>query len=399
MTEKDKAPVLVFTTQDGTEWRFRTWPQLIGWLTEIQQAWLWISAVPGSDPANMNHYVPAQMNNALAQAEQLRLARAPITDGINLLSQHLGNGYALPHPSTDRAARVIEIREIAGDASAKFALAVLQGLASWQNINSNETWAAMMMAMRHEPPGFATQAKHFAEERARYRKDLRRQADEVSDREARRDAQWAVVVEDAGRSATDWSKQLTRRWLRYSAKARSRQVAAMEKLHATDAAFREKMALKAPVEYWEKKAEKHRKAEWWARLWVLIYFPVALGSIGSAFWFTGQYLLSTPTTTLPPGLYIIASAGLASTAGLLFWAGRLLTKLYLSQHHLRQDADERATMTTTYLALTAEQAAAEGDRQIILSALFRSTPDGIVKEEGGLDPSIAAALGKFLAKP
>jgi len=83
----------------------------------------------------------------------------------------------------------------------------------------------------------------------------------------------------------------------------------------------------------------------------------------------------------------------------LFWAGRLLTKLYLSQHHLRQDADERATMTTTYLALTAEQAASDGDRTIILNALFRNTPDGIVKEDGGLDPSIAAALGKFLAKP
>ncbi|MNE58137.1 hypothetical protein D3C80_1531500 [compost metagenome] len=84
---------------------------------------------------------------------------------------------------------------------------------------------------------------------------------------------------------------------------------------------------------------------------------------------------------------------------MVFWAGRLLTKLYLSQHHLRQDAEERATMTETYLALIENSAASTEDRQVILNALFRNTPDGIVKEEGGLDPSIAAALGKFLAKP
>ncbi|MNT53094.1 hypothetical protein D3C72_1901650 [compost metagenome] len=83
---------------------------------------------------------------------------------------------------------------------------------------------------------------------------------------------------------------------------------------------------------------------------------------------------------------------------MLFWLGRLLTKLYLSQHHLRQDAEERATMTTTYLALTEVSAPGDADRQIVLNALFRNTSDGIVKEEGGFDPNVAAVLGRLLAR-
>ena len=91
-------------------------------------------------------------------------------------------------------------------------------------------------------------------------------------------------------------------------------------------------------------------------------------------------------------IFIIASAGLASCAGLVFWAGRLLTKLYLSQHHLRQDAQERATMTETYLALIENGAATEADRQVILNALFRNTPDGIVKVLSSVDGPCTARV-------
>ena len=82
--------------------------------------------------------------------------------------------------------------------------------------------------------------------------------------------------------------------------------------------------------------------------------------------------------------------------GLILWVGRLLTRIYLSEQHLRHDAHEREVMTTTYLALTAEEAASDADRQIILNALFRNTPDGIVKEEGGMDPQLATFVTRML---
>lgn len=177
-------------------------------------------------------------------------------------------------------------------------------------------------------------------------------------------------------------------------------------IKAVETAYREQMGLKAPVEYWQSKAEAHRTSERWARVWVLLFFPLALVGMAIAFNNTAVSLINAAQAAqadgaapFPSAVFIVASAGLASCAGLVFWVGRLLTKLYLSQHHLRQDAEERATMTQTYLALIENDAASTDDRQVILNALFRNTPDGIVKEDGGLDPSIAAALGKFLAKP
>jgi hypothetical protein len=46
-----------------------------------------------------------------------------------------------------------------------------------------------------------------------------------------------------------------------------------------------------------------------------------------------------------------------------------------------------------------EGAASDVDRTIILNALFRNTSDGIIKEDGGLDPSLSAGLARLLAKP
>ncbi|KQS55912.1 hypothetical protein ASG17_07630 [Brevundimonas sp. Leaf363] len=176
----------------------------------------------------------------------------------------------------------------------------------------------------------------------------------------------------------------------------------MEKLHATDKAFTEQMGLRGPVKYWKDKAEAHEGSEALLRLFVIAFFVIAMGAIVWAFWSVGWTLINLAlrpdAPAIPSGVYVVASAGLGSAAAVLFWAGRLLTKLYLSQHHLRQDAQERATMAETYLALIENQAADPEDRQVILTALFRTTTDGIVKEEGGLDPSIAAALGKYLAK-
>jgi Family of unknown function (DUF6161) len=86
-------------------------------------------------------------------------------------------------------------------------------------------------------------------------------------------------------------------------------------------------------------------------------------------------LLAHPDTTsskAPIALYVVISGGLLLLSTLAFWVGRLLTKLYLSEHHLRNDAEERAVMATTYLALNHEGIALEADRQVVLAAMFRA---------------------------
>jgi len=324
--------------------------------------------------------------------------KALLQEAASIFARHLNDNYAPPHPGTDAARQIFEIRDLAGEEAAKFAFALSQELVSFANIGTNQQWRGVSLILNPEVLFAAGEAERFKRERTSYRNAAAKLFDDVRARESLRSEEWKGAVETAAGTAATWSKTLTRRWLRTSLKARARERSAMAKLHATDVTFTEKMALKAPVEYWEKKAAKHKASEGVMQGWLWVYFPLAFTCLVGMFGGVGYYLLTTPATSLPPGLTVVASAGLATSAGMLFWIGRLLTKLYLSQHHLRQDAEERATMTTTYLALTEVSAPGDTDRQIVLNALFRSTPDGIVKEEGGLDPNLASALGRFLAR-
>ena len=82
----------------------------------------------------------------------------------------------------------------------------------------------------------------------------------------------------------------------------------------------------------------------------------------------------------------------------LLWYVRMQMKLFLSERHLALDALERSTFAEVYIEFLGEKDSsneAAGQRAAVYAALFRPTTDGIVKEEGGLDPSIAAALSKF----
>ena len=134
---------------------------------------------------------------------------------------------------------------------------------------------------------------------------------------------------------------------------------------------------------------------------LLWFFPLATTTLLSVFFLVGRFLINHPeteTSKAPLALYVVISGGLLLLSTMLFWVGRLLTKLYLSEHHLRNDAEERAVMTTTYLALSTEGAAAEADRHIVLNALFRATPDGIVKDDGPSDPSLQGVLAKLMSR-
>jgi hypothetical protein len=69
--------------------------------------------------------------------------------------------------------------------------------------------------------------------------------------------------------------------------------------------------------------------------------------------------------------------------GLAFWFLRILSKIFLSQLHAWSDAQERVTMVRTYLSLLQdEKGLGAEDRRLILEALFRPAPSGIIKDDG-----------------
>jgi len=303
------------------------------------------------------------------------------------------------------SSRFSDIENTASRSAAIFDAGFQAGMISLADARSPDD---LLGAMWDVAPGLqktANLSNLLARERANTRNTLRKELDRLKQQDARRLDDWNEKLAEANSSYVGWARRRSTRWGRLTRAWEDRHKESERRIRAVEETYREKMGLAAPVEYWKTKAAQHKQAEFWSRLWVLFYFPVALGGLATAFYLTGTYLIQAATAPLiegaqafPNAVFIVASAGLASCAGLVFWVGRLLTKLYLSQHHLRQDAEERATMTETYLALIENSAASTDDRQVILNALFRNTPDGIVKEDGGLDPSIAAALGKFLAK-
>ena len=62
--------------------------------------------------------------------------------------------------------------------------------------------------------------------------------------------------------------------------------------------------------------------------------------------------------------------------------------------HLEHDAAERVTMAKTYLSLISEGHLPPGDSiNVVLTALFRPTGDGFIKDEG-----IPPATMDFLSK-
>jgi hypothetical protein len=181
------------------------------------------------------------------------------------------------------------------------------------------------------------------------------------------------------------------------------------------ASFRQDQALKAPAALWEDKHETHLTASRWS----LGLFLLSLFCIGGGAGFLVYALLHWPeqmTALLtPPWCDITTGTGctgfslrglLVSGAALtgltvLLWFARLRMKIYLSERHLAQDARERHAFAQTYLGLlengdTSQEA--QQQRSIVYAALFRPSADGMVKDEGGLDPSVTAVLSKLLSK-
>lgn len=76
-------------------------------------------------------------------------------------------------------------------------------------------------------------------------------------------------------------------------------------------------------------------------------------------------------------------------------------KLYLAERHMVLDARERRAFAQSYIGFLAEGDSSEEARQqraFVYTALFRPSSDGTVKEDGGLDPAITAALSKLLSR-
>lgn len=186
-------------------------------------------------------------------------------------------------------------------------------------------------------------------------------------------------------------------------------------LEAAVAAYTEGQAIKEPVKLWTEKEREHiSKMEG-----ALLYFQRGLMAIGLAVCAMIGFVVFSPEVIIlafaPLGCDLSAptdlcngfsfrgfliSGGALTLLTLLLWFVRLKMKEYLSERHLALDSRERRAFAQAYIGLLSEgdiSEEAKEQRAVVYASLFRPSTDGIVKEEGGLDPSISAAISKLLA--
>ncbi|MFS2108406.1 DUF6161 domain-containing protein [Sphingomonas sp. Sphisp140] len=380
---------------------FRRWSQIESFLKHEAQEWAWLEPNnQATDQFGVASHVHNQIQDALGEVANWKSANEPVVFANDMLARFSPNGTVFPSTSPT-GIRILDIRAHVGDRAAAFAYGLERRMYGLDRANCPEHLRGAMLTAF---PGMAdpTQlAERMNKERSNYRYAIQTATQRLED-ERIEQAKQAVDFLAKARGITARALQLRAHfWKSATTKWQGEADAAVADIRATESAYKEAMKLQASVEYWRTKATDHGAKESEAIGRLKVFFPIALLGMIAAFGLSGFIVISDANANhgnVPTALYVVLSGGLAVFTTMVFWIGRLLTKLYLSEHHLRNDAEERAVMTTTYLALTKEHAAEEADRQIVLTALFRSTPDGIVRDDGPVDASIQALVAKALAR-
>lgn len=141
--------------------------------------------------------------------------------------------------------------------------------------------------------------------------------------------------------------------------------------------FKENMALRSPVEYWDNRKIHHEtQARFTGKIAFGSLAALAIALVLAAFW-----VLENLGPTGKPEAWRISFLAVLAVLGI--WGVRLAVRIFLSHIHLGTDAAERVTMVKTYLSLLeGANLPNDDDRKLILSALFRPATDGLVKDEG-----------------
>jgi hypothetical protein len=159
-----------------------------------------------------------------------------------------------------------------------------------------------------------------------------------------------------------------------------------EKLGAIAATYDEKLALQQPVKYWNTRAKRHRNLSIGYSIVFLLGVALIIGGVAWAskhvvpeLWELELLVNSDAQMGDLPYWRIVV---LVVLGGILAWPVRIVSRVLLSNLHLWTDAEERVTMSNTYLSLLRSDAGLEeSDRKLILEALFRSAATGIVRED------------------
>lgn len=391
---------LTFSIGPDGDVTVRSYDELQRWLEKERAQWAWLvrgeaqvdrhnaaTAIQNEWDALINNVQNQRNNGQPLSAIQSHLA--PLSAGPLLVS------------TTAQGATVLDIRDAVGGGPASFAAGFVRAQLTMRNAQTKDDLLGAVLTVFPDMAKSADWHERLKRERANYKMAARSLTERLEKEADERNLANVELVGRASMAARRIFDQKRRKWREVQQMWQKGATSAVADIQATEAAYKEYMKLRAPVEYWEGKAKEHENREGTARTRLYWYFPITILIMTAAFVGAAWFLLNHPdteTSKAPVALYVVVSGGLLLLSSIAFWIGRILTKLYLSEHHLRNDAEERAVMATTYLALTNEGAASETERQIVLNSLFRPTPDGIVKDDGPTDASLQGLIARMATR-
>lgn len=374
-----------------------------------REAWSWLDSPP------VKGSIQGPWNTISGGLNQVRSFIGRVGDGSDPnVVQPLANALEQAFRSSRVPLSDSPVGKFIGELRSDAPVVAAAALATWMNVggvnlsNFDHAKGVVLMAafdanITNRTPSavkrsLETLQQKYQEISAKTEQETREQRTEFSREKSRQRKAVASLLRQSRRRLMAFRQDKSRQVDEITSNLGQEALAAISSIRETEALYREHMKIKGPVEYWSSKASAHREKAGNYRN-VLLGFSVIAGAILLiCLYLIADHAIKVATTDKPAAVYLVlVTLGVVLTT-IVFWAARILTRLFLSEHHLAIDAEERSVMAQTYLALTAEGQATEQERSIVLGSLFRPTADGIVKDDAAPDLSPASMLSKITAR-
>ncbi|WP_194725314.1 DUF6161 domain-containing protein [Noviherbaspirillum malthae] len=364
------------------------------WIQSEIEFWAWVASVPtGSHRGSIDEGVQC-LHNALQHVQNaIRYEgnSSAISEQLGHAQNYLRNGYIkkeLPHSSSALAERVNKVRERDPLEAIAYLFVFLpksgnifdsRDLSSWRGFLTGISELYGFPAVPHE--AYETAVSSAEKLRARVEQLLGEKTEVFNGLHRHYQTISSEITTAEQKHKDNFLEFIKANQATYD-KALQDHKDAMSNLEQT---FREKMTLRAPVEYWEGRQSHHTRRSTllgWSVFGSMSALAVAIGLIAN-------WVLSNLKADGTPEAWRVSVLALIGVLGV--WAVRLIVRMFLSNVHLGTDAAERVTMVKTYLALLeGDKLPSDDDRKLILQALFRPASDGLVKDEGLPHPALEA---------
>jgi hypothetical protein len=364
------------------------------WLQAEMQFWSWVATVSTGSQRNSIDVGVQCLHSAMQHVQNAirnEGSDSAVNEQLHHVQNYLRDAYlnkALPHSSSAMAERVSEIRQRDPVEAIAYLFVFLpqhghhfdsRDLSSWRGFLTGISERYGFPGLSHE--AYDTAITSVEKLREKVERLLGEKTDVFNGLHRHYQALSSEITATEQKHKDDFLEFIKTNQETHD-KALQDHKDAMATLEQT---FREKMTLRAPVEYWEGR-HSHHTGRSTVLGWSLFG---SMSALAAAIGFIAYWVLSNLKTDGTPEAWRVSVLALVGVLGV--WAIRLVVRMFLSNVHLGTDAAERVTMVKTYLALLeGEKLPSDDDRMLILQALFRPASDGLVKDEGLPHPALEA---------